>query len=612
MKVRIQGLSIASLQISNLFLQVTPTGKDDTESIQKAIDEVSASPRINGFRGAVLLQKGQYTVSSPLNIVKSGIVLRGGGNGSKDGSTITYTSKVQSNLIQIMGPSDANINGKKFRVTDDFVPTGCRTIHVAQGHNFRPGTRIMIQQTPNQAWLKDMSDMAQWGWTQEFYRELWRRTVVHVVGNEITLDAPLVQALDSVQYGGAYVFAYEYSGEIQQIGIENIRLESTYSGEEDEDHGWIAIQMMHCANCWVRHVTGQYWGYGLVSVQGRSSFVTTQDCAMMNHKSIIQGGRRYSFDLRISEFCLFHRCFSKEARHDFVSGSRTSGPNVFVDGLTINSHADIGPHERYSTGQLYDNIQAHHATAKEGQMRVHNRVNKGTGHGWTGGQVMFWNNETSIVCDAPNNAMNYAIGNIGSHIPGPFSPCEKQGIIASIDNHVTPRSLYYAQLKDRLGPNGLRHAVLPAQKKGPIFDELEKWQGEGLFLDAIVTFANEDALPLGPNQKLAIGGIVRDLNLLDARPSYKWTLLVGPGEAHFEDDQSLHTYVSMEIAGKYVLNVEAKAGKATAHATLTLQVAPMMQMATKTHRTTVPLSRLFVLVLLVVWSWYNWDQLRFL
>jgi hypothetical protein len=41
-----------------------------------------------------------------------------------------------------------------------------------------------------------------------------------------------------------------------------------------------------------------------------------------------------------------------------VTGSRVSGPNVYYNSLAENSLAGDGPHQRWATGILYDNIQS--------------------------------------------------------------------------------------------------------------------------------------------------------------------------------------------------------------------------------------------------------------
>ena len=58
-------------------LSLAPSGADDTAAIQHAIDQVSALPLKNGFRGAVVLVPGTFLCQGTLNVNASGVVLRG-------------------------------------------------------------------------------------------------------------------------------------------------------------------------------------------------------------------------------------------------------------------------------------------------------------------------------------------------------------------------------------------------------------------------------------------------------------------------------------------------------------------------------------------------------
>src|SRR5215213_2676134 len=71
-----------ALPIVPVKVTVKPSGeKDDTKTIQAAIDEVAAMPLQNGFRGTVLLSPGIFNCSGTLTIAASGVVLRGSGSG---------------------------------------------------------------------------------------------------------------------------------------------------------------------------------------------------------------------------------------------------------------------------------------------------------------------------------------------------------------------------------------------------------------------------------------------------------------------------------------------------------------------------------------------------
>ena len=62
-------------------ITVFPSGNDDTENIQNAINKVSEMPLDGKFRGAVMLAPGEFKISKTITISTSGVVLRGSGSG---------------------------------------------------------------------------------------------------------------------------------------------------------------------------------------------------------------------------------------------------------------------------------------------------------------------------------------------------------------------------------------------------------------------------------------------------------------------------------------------------------------------------------------------------
>jgi hypothetical protein len=82
-----------------------------------------------------------------------------------------------------------------------------------------------------------------------------------------------------------------------------------------------------------------------VSLQSDARNITVTDCNCFDAKSIITGGRRYSFN-NSGQMNLIMNCHTTEGRHDFVTGARTRGPNVFYNCTSSTTHADIGPHHR--------------------------------------------------------------------------------------------------------------------------------------------------------------------------------------------------------------------------------------------------------------------------
>jgi len=68
----------------------------------------------------------------------------------------------------------------------------------------------------------------------------------------------------------------------------------------------------------------------------------------------------------------------------------------------------------------------------------------------------------------PPTAQNYSFGHIGvDSIAFNIAfqdPTKEGGYIESLDTHVSPRSLYLTQLRDRLGDLALRNVTAPSQQ----------------------------------------------------------------------------------------------------------------------------------------------------
>lgn len=449
---------------------VSPIRGDDRLNIQSAIDAVSQLPcDANGLRGAVLLTAGRYEVEGTLNITASGVVLRGEGQGP-DGTVLVDTGQGADTLIAVEGGPRADLPETRARIIDPFVPVGAVRMRVSSTAGFAAGDRIIVHRQTNDLWIDDL-DMGQYGWTASSYEDRWERVITAVSEDEITIHAAVVQAIEG-RYGGGSIYKTTVGGRISQVGIENLWLESEFDAPDDETHGWNGIQLSNVEDAWVRQVTSRYFGYSCVSALQGANRVTIEECACLDPRSRITGGRRYSFNLDDCCLVLVQRCFAREGRHDYVTGSRVPGPNAFVDCLAVNSHADSGNHHRYAEATLFDNVRVD-------KLAVENRRSSGTGHGWSGAQTLFWNCEASTVCHAPLGAMNWAIGVVGKQKLGGWAPEEPLGFWESFGIHVSPRSLYLRQLEDRLGPTAVLNVTIPAQRAGTIWDQLQVWAGLG-------------------------------------------------------------------------------------------------------------------------------------
>jgi hypothetical protein len=427
-------------------LTVRATDTNSQAVIQQAIDELSLAPAdSNGFRGAILLTKGTYRIPGTLHIRASGIVLRGEGDGPY-GTVLVASGKGKRTLLSITGTGrPEEIAGTRTRITDAYVPVGAFSFRVADPSLYQPGDRIMLWRPGTVRWIHDLKMDAivprkgtrQWQPTE--YNLGFERTVTHVEGNRIFIDNPVVMGMED-KYGGGYIYKYRFPGRLQEDGVEDIRFRSDYNGQYDEDHGWTAIAMNDLENGWVRHVTSLYFGYSCVSLGHEALQITVTGSRCLDPKSIITGGRRYSFNNN-GQLNLFMHLKTRGGRHDFVTGARTAGPNVFYDCVAREAHADIGPHHRWSMGTLYDNIRT------DGEINVQDRGNWGSGHGWAGVNQVIWNcmAKRAAVQDPWVSGHNYCIGLTGEKFSGRL-PGRLDGIWEGQNQPgLQPRSLYLAQ-----------------------------------------------------------------------------------------------------------------------------------------------------------------------
>ena len=447
--------SEAPIPTVGVVLTINPVVGDNLTNIQNAINQLAAMPLdANGFRGAILFTAGTYNISDTVTISASGIVLRGVGfNGSGTNFIATKTSQhILFDFIGASGTAYNSSNSTRKAITDSYVPIGKKQITVASGHSFAIGDKVFVHRIPNTAWINLLGmnllstiDPAATDWTASGYDMDSERKITYINGNVITLDAPIMDVIDPLYSTGELVKFTD--SRINNCGIENMRISSTYTSSTDENHGWEAVSFENIYNSWARNLDVYYFGYSAVHINSDASFITVDSCKMLDAKSIIDGGRRYSFVID-GQRSLVQNCTTRNGRHDYVNGSRTCGPNVFYNSTATIQNSDIGPHHRWATGILFDNLTG------DGRMNVQNRLVMGSGHGWAGGQIMFWNcNATRMVIqDPPGDEMNWAIGCICPDITGngdattePIGVIQSQGIrISAIP------SLFIAQLNDRL------------------------------------------------------------------------------------------------------------------------------------------------------------------
>lgn len=420
------------------------------EQIQSAIDELSLRPADQGgFRGAILLKKGTYKIPGTLRIKASGIVLRGEGD-HEGGTRLIATAASKDPLLEISGTgSIREISGTRVAITDAYVPAGAVSFSVASTSPFKKGDRVVLYRPGTREWIHDlkMDQIMERNGTKQWqpgeYSFHFERVITRVEGNQVFLDNPVVMPLDAA-YGGGALYQYAFSGRIEKVGVEQLRFESVYTSDTAENHAWDAVVFDKIENGWVRQVTARYFAYSCVNLQAGAKNISVLDARCFDAKSLITGGRRYSFNNN-GQQNLFMYCHTTDGRHDFVTGARVCGPNVFVHCTATRTHADIGPHHRWAMGTLYDNI------VTDGDINVQDRGNMGSGHGWVGTTQVLWNCTVrrAAVQNPYVTGLNYSIGLKGTKAPGHFKDRPDGFWEGENRAGLQPASLYLAQLKAR-------------------------------------------------------------------------------------------------------------------------------------------------------------------
>ncbi len=449
------GYMASKQPIPDVSVKVTVPLKsgDATLRIQSALDYVANLPvDRNGFRGAVLLEKGTYHISGTLKMNASGVVLRGTGMG-KEGTILFADGTDRATLIIVSGKGDRKV-GMPTTITSSYVPVNATKIPVANMADFKIGDNVMIHRPCTDKWIDVMGTrsfgggLSALGWKSDQLDIYWDRKIVAKDGDSLVLDAPLTIALDK-KYGGGTIAKYTWPGRISQVGIENLSCVSAYdhSNPKDEAHRWMAITMNNIEDGWVRRIQFEHFAGSAVDLLSTTKRITVEDCKSLDPISEIGGQRRYTF-WTSGQQTLFQRLYSEHGYHDFAVGYCAPGPNAFVQCQSHESLSYSGAISALTSGVLFDVIRL------DGQALSYKNLGQDEqGAGWNTLNSVFWNTFAGRVdCYKPPTAENYAFGT--------WAQFQGDGYWSESNNWITPRSFFYAQLQQRLHKNIDKQAIL--------------------------------------------------------------------------------------------------------------------------------------------------------
>jgi hypothetical protein len=410
-----------------------------------------------------------------------GVVLRGVGQGADPvTSSIIYArgnTPVQRDVV-VLGYSSSQVNGNTqltgtaTNISDPKVAVGSCTFNVDNSSLYKVGDRIIINHPCTQAWITQVN---QGGvpypdpsaptdpderWVAGQLPIVYNRFITNITGSTITVDAPVFYTLNKI-VSQSYCYKPNMTNLVNQVGLENLRIDIETLGGEDENHAWQASRFKSCQNSWAVNCTFIHFGQSGIITEAcsRSTF---KDCSAVDPVAIITGERMYNFNTYVySQLNLSSNCYARNGRHHYISnGTSSTSGNVFLRCTSDAINNASEGHRQWTQGMLFDN-HTEINLKRDFVLGLYNRVAMGTGHGWAAVHSVLWNCNVDasygkIALQQPPTAQNYAIGCFAKSITGnPISATNfALGYVEGQNKPgLTPASLYEAQLAARIGVN---------------------------------------------------------------------------------------------------------------------------------------------------------------
>ncbi len=400
---------------------------------------------------SVVFEPPTGAVAETLQITVSGVVLRGSGAQEAGGTRIDMSGAPRV-FLQAGGRGTWS-KGTSVLVTDKYVPSGATSLRVADASGFAVGESILVIRPVTTAWVAfmGMDKLVRNGvpqtWLNTSARIQADRTIAKIAGDRLTFDAPLSDSYDATYVApGATVVKYTFPERVAHVGVEHLRVVApTMPPTPITQPLYSLFRIDAVVDGWVNDVTSLETENSVILDTGVKRF-TVRDLTI-SRSVVADGSSGYPLEVQLvgTQILVEGGGISGDNLFTYATMSRVSGPNVVRNVVAHGNHARLEPHERWATGLLVENV------VHDDQLNLVNRGTDGTGHGWAVGWGVLWNSTAATLdVQAPPGAMNWAIGSTGA--------ATGSGTFDSPGVQVAPKSLYRAQLCERLGVAALANA----------------------------------------------------------------------------------------------------------------------------------------------------------
>jgi hypothetical protein len=285
------------------------------------------------------------------------------------------------------------------------------------------------------------------------------RTIAAINGNRITLDVPLTDSFDAslLNPPGGSMARYSFPGRISQCGVEHLSITAPAQDVDISMPQFQALNMSAVIDGWVQDVAIHDTDNS-VNISGSTKRITIDSVSVAHSIAFTHSAGPSDFSANGTQV-LLNKVSStgNTGVWGFVTQALVTGPVVLLD--CEADQRGFSPHQRWATGLLADRCRFPGGSASTPGIAYSDRGNLGSGHGWDSGWAVAWNvTSPDFLVQEPPGASNFCIGCVGAEetagAPGGPSTLPN-GIYDSLGTPVTPSSLYFAQLNERLGPTVL-------------------------------------------------------------------------------------------------------------------------------------------------------------